>query len=220
MSKKSVKNVRRSYSDEYRRNAVSLIENQSYTTAKAARELGVNAHLLRKWRQKYGKLASADSKVSQSEQQELDQLRKENHRLRVERDLLKKNTARRNGGLIAPMGPSRTKGTEISIHRRAPRRMADDLNVRCVGSPSEWILCLVKSSGQCSFRTAGVSCFGDQANSFRGPQGCLWKSSHASGTGRSGLRDLRNDSCENDAGRRCFVVDSSSFSRDDNGLKS
>ena len=33
--------------------------------------------------------------------------------------------------------------------------MADDLNVRCVGSPSEWILCLVKSSGQCSFRTAG-----------------------------------------------------------------
>ena len=220
MSKKSVKNVRRSYSDEYRRNAVSLIENQSYTTAQAARELGVNAHLLRKWRQKYGKLASADSKVSQSEQQELDQLRKENHRLRVERDLLKKNTARRNGGLIAPMGPSRTKGTELSVHRRAPRRMADDLNVRCVGSSSEWNLCLAKSSGQCSFRTAGGSCFGDQANLFRGPQGCLWKSPHVSETGRSGLRDLRNDGCKNDAGRRCFVVDSSSFSRDDNGLKS
>ena len=64
MSKKPVKIVRRSYSDEYRRNAVSLIENQGYTTAQAARELGVNANLLRKWRQKYGKLASADSKAS------------------------------------------------------------------------------------------------------------------------------------------------------------
>jgi len=64
MSNKPVKIVRRSYSDEYRRNAVSLIENQGYTTAQAARELGVNANLLRKWRQKYGKLASADSKAS------------------------------------------------------------------------------------------------------------------------------------------------------------
>ena len=90
MSKKPVKIVRRSYSDEYRRNAVSLIEDQGYTTAQAARELGVNANLLRKWRQKYGKLASADSKITQTEQQELDQLRKENHRLRMERDILKK----------------------------------------------------------------------------------------------------------------------------------
>ncbi len=48
MSKKPVKLVRRSYSDEYRRNAVSLIENQSYTTVQSARELGVNANLLRK----------------------------------------------------------------------------------------------------------------------------------------------------------------------------
>ena len=93
MSKKQVKRVRRSYSDEYRRNAVSLIEDQGYTAAQAARELGVNANLLRKWRQKYGKLASANSKVSLTEQQELDRLRKENHRLRMERDLLKKATA-------------------------------------------------------------------------------------------------------------------------------
>jgi transposase len=72
---------------------VSLIEDQGYTAAQAARELGVNANLLRKWRQKYGKLASANSKVSLTEQQELDRLRKENHRLRMERDLLKKATA-------------------------------------------------------------------------------------------------------------------------------
>ena len=102
MSKKPVKIVRRSYSDEYRRNAVSLIENQGYTTAQAARELGVNANLLRKWRQKYGKLASADSKITQTEQQELDQLRRKNHRLRIERDLLKKYTARRNAELFFP----------------------------------------------------------------------------------------------------------------------
>ena len=88
MSKKPVKIVRRSYSDEYRRNAVSLFESQGYTTAQAACGLGVDADLLRKWHRKYGKLASADSKASQNEQQDLNQLRRENHRLRMEHDLL------------------------------------------------------------------------------------------------------------------------------------
>ena len=93
MSKKSGKRVRRTHSDEFRRNAVSMVEDQGYTTAQAARELGVNQNLLRTWRKKYGKAAGESSGLSESDQEELDRLRKEVSRLRMERDILKKATA-------------------------------------------------------------------------------------------------------------------------------
>jgi len=59
--------------------------------AQAARELGLNESLLRTWRKKYGK--SAESALSETDQEELDRLRKEVSRLRMERDILKKATA-------------------------------------------------------------------------------------------------------------------------------
>ena len=93
MSKKSGKRVRRTHSDEFRRNAVSMVEDQGYTTAQAARELGVNQNLLRTWRKKYGKASLESSSLSESDQEELDRLRKEVSRLRMERDILKKATA-------------------------------------------------------------------------------------------------------------------------------
>ena len=93
MSKKSVKRERRSYSDEFRRNAILLVEDQGYTAAQAARELGINQDLLRTWRKKYGKSATESSGLSESEQDELDRLRKEVSRLRMERSILKKATA-------------------------------------------------------------------------------------------------------------------------------
>lgn len=49
MKKKSEKRLRRKHADEFRRNAVSLVEEQGYTTAQAARELGINDNLLRTW---------------------------------------------------------------------------------------------------------------------------------------------------------------------------
>ena len=90
MSKKSVKRERRSYGDEFRRNAISLVEDQGYTNAQAARELGIHQNLLRTWRRKYGKSAAESSGLSESEQDELERLRKEVGRLRMERDILKK----------------------------------------------------------------------------------------------------------------------------------
>ena len=92
MSKKSVKQVRRTHSDEFRRNAISMVEDQGYRTTQAARELGINQNLLRTWRKKYGKAAQS-SGLFENDQEELDRLRKENSRLRMERDILKKATA-------------------------------------------------------------------------------------------------------------------------------
>jgi transposase len=69
-----------------------MVEDQGYTTTQAARELGINQNLLRTWRKKYGK-AAASSGLSEDEQVELERLRKEVGRLRMERDILKKATA-------------------------------------------------------------------------------------------------------------------------------
>lgn len=105
MKKNSEKRVRRKHSDEFRRNAVSLVEDQGYTTAQAARELGINDNLLRTWRKKYGKAAASESALSESDQDELNRLRKEVSRLRMERDILKKvapGKVRERGIVMSP----------------------------------------------------------------------------------------------------------------------
>lgn len=91
MSKKSGSSERRVHSDEFRRNAVSLVEDQGYTNAEVARELGIHENLLRSWRKKYGK--NSGNSLNESEQEELARLRQEVSRLRMERDILKKATA-------------------------------------------------------------------------------------------------------------------------------
>ena len=42
---------RRSYTEEFKQEAVKLITEQGYTLAEAARSLGVHATVLRKWKQ-------------------------------------------------------------------------------------------------------------------------------------------------------------------------
>ena len=96
MGRKSGNQTRRVHSQEFRLSAVSLVEDQGYTTAGAARELGIHENLLRTWRTKYGQ--NSQESLDESEQEELARLRQENKRLRMERDILKKATARRNGG--------------------------------------------------------------------------------------------------------------------------
>jgi transposase len=91
MSKSLGKQERRVHSDEFRRAAVSMVEDQGYTNVAAARELGIHENLLRTWRKKYGK--KSEGSLSESDQEELNRLRKENQRLRMERDILKKATA-------------------------------------------------------------------------------------------------------------------------------
>ena len=91
MSKKPKKRVRRTHSHEFRVNAISLVEDQGYTVAQAARDLGISQNLLRNWCQKYGK--TSEGSMSESDQEELERLRKDNQRLRMERDILKKATA-------------------------------------------------------------------------------------------------------------------------------
>ena len=90
MSKKqqsSVKRTRRSYSDEFKIEAVKMVTEQNTKVAEAARNLGIADNLLRRWMDKYSEIDDA------TENEELKHLRAENKRLRMERDILKKATA-------------------------------------------------------------------------------------------------------------------------------
>jgi transposase len=95
MTKKPVGNagkVYKKYTEEFRRDAVRMIETEGLTTAEVGRRLGVNANLLRRWREKYGKKSEAQSSQSDLEA-ENRRLRDENRRLLMEREILKKAAA-------------------------------------------------------------------------------------------------------------------------------
>ena len=87
------KRGRTAYSDEFRREAVRLVESGS-DVVQVANDLGVHPQSLRSWcrtaaRQRAG--AATPSRVLLEEENR--RLRRENERLKEERDILKKATA-------------------------------------------------------------------------------------------------------------------------------
>src|SRR3989475_4928222 len=88
--------TRRTYTPEFKAEAVKLVTEQGYSLAEAARSLGVHATLLRSWKQALQ--AHADQAFPgqgrpPAIEEELRRLRAENKRLQAERDILKKAAA-------------------------------------------------------------------------------------------------------------------------------
>ena len=82
---------RRKYTEEFKREAVRLMESSGKPIAEIARDLGINDNNLYRWRGLYG--SQAEAKVDDSVTQmaaELKRLRHEVEVLRQERDILKK----------------------------------------------------------------------------------------------------------------------------------
>lgn len=84
-----------SYSPEYRESAVKLAKESDQSIAATARELGVNVNTLHTWIHKYHSPDQAEPKqVSDMHlYDQLKALKKENQRLKEERDILKKAAA-------------------------------------------------------------------------------------------------------------------------------
>lgn len=86
---------RKKYSKEFKLDAVSLVVEQDYTRAEAAKSLGINANMLGRW------IKQAESDDGQSfrgngklspEQEQIRDLKKQIKRLEMEKDILKKAT--------------------------------------------------------------------------------------------------------------------------------
>ena len=92
-------NVRRRFSKEFKVGAVKFVTEQGYTIGEAARRLDIDRKCLHDW---LGKFAAGFDATSAAKdlpndpkalQAELRLLRKQNERLRMERDILKKAAA-------------------------------------------------------------------------------------------------------------------------------
>ena len=94
MSTRSSSRKRRTYTTEFKQDAVKLVLEEGYTVAEAARNLGVHANLLRTWKLKFeAEEPQNGSGLDEDERLELARLRADVKRLRMERDILKKATA-------------------------------------------------------------------------------------------------------------------------------
>ena len=87
---------RKKFSREFKLEAVNLVRERGVSFAQAARDLGVNVNMLRRWAKESGsdpKHAFPGLGQMKPEQLEIDRLRKEVVRLKAERDILKKAAA-------------------------------------------------------------------------------------------------------------------------------
>ncbi len=83
---------RRSYTEDFKRDAVALVAEQGYKVSEAARSLDIGDNLIHRWQREFEEAASGTG-LSVDEREELKQLRKEVRMLRMEKDILKKASA-------------------------------------------------------------------------------------------------------------------------------
>jgi transposase len=83
------KRERRVFTDEFKREAVRLIETSGRTVSQIAEDLGIGLSTLTRWKRIYQD-AGPSSEAHMDLSQELVRLRKENSILRQEREILKR----------------------------------------------------------------------------------------------------------------------------------
>ena len=79
----------RVFSEEYKKDAVKMVLDNGITVARVAKDLGIGKSTLDKWIKIY-RSSTQGQVVGINGREELRQLKAENHKLRLERDLLKK----------------------------------------------------------------------------------------------------------------------------------
>ena len=93
---------RRSFTDDYKRQAVDLVASSGHSIGSVAKELGLRDSVLRRWVEQRGaglEPAAAGRPTTQAtlpsadHAAEIARLQRENERLRMERDILKKSIA-------------------------------------------------------------------------------------------------------------------------------
>lgn len=93
-----MKRTRRYFSQAFKAEAVRQLAGGKQSAAVIARELGIDAAVLRRWRDELGAARAVEAggtpgRLTAADQDELRRLRRENAVLREEREILKKATA-------------------------------------------------------------------------------------------------------------------------------
>jgi len=82
--------ARRQFDRQFKINAVKLVQQSGYTRAEAANSLGVSTSHISGWINQFGQLDETKPVGDGSLVAEIRQLREENAKLKVEREILKK----------------------------------------------------------------------------------------------------------------------------------
>lgn len=90
---KPAKRPRRKFSDEFKRDAVEIVHSSGKSIAQVARELGIYDSTLGSWVKQDEINRGVRDGVTTAEREEVTELRRENARLRMERELLKRAVA-------------------------------------------------------------------------------------------------------------------------------
>ena len=90
-----MKKKRSKYTQEFKEEAVKLVTEQGYQITEAARNLGVNENVLGRWKREIEGVGEDTPGLQGGAaiQAELNHFRKENKRLKMEREILKKAAA-------------------------------------------------------------------------------------------------------------------------------
>src|SRR5262249_11039746 len=150
---------RRTYTPEFKAEAVKLVTEQGYSVAEAARSWGVHETLLRSWKlalEAQGDRAFPGHGKLPPFEEELRRLRAENQRLRASRDILKK----------APALSAR-EVCDLPLHRRTPRPVAGAPAVRRAGRLARRLLRLARPPRQRPTAAAGCPARGDPGHPRR-----------------------------------------------------
>jgi transposase len=83
----------RKFPPEFRREAVELYRSSDRSLEQVAKELGIGISTLQRWHYQLGRETKQPDELGGNERAELRRLRRENRRLKEEREILKKAAA-------------------------------------------------------------------------------------------------------------------------------
>jgi transposase len=84
---------KRQYDEAFKKAAVLLVTEQGYGLTQAAEAVGTNVKNLQRWKQRYTQTGRVKGVLNTEAHTEHSRLRRENHLLRMEKDILKKASA-------------------------------------------------------------------------------------------------------------------------------
>ena len=88
----TTKRPHKQYPKAFKEEAVALVTEQGYSVAEAAKALGIRANMIYRWKQQQED-EQAGLLLNSEEKAELGRLRRENKRLKMDQEILKKASA-------------------------------------------------------------------------------------------------------------------------------